>query len=136
MQIWDTEQLNDYVFSRLRNHSCWVILESHDLGIMTAFVKYLFSKEDLREDLTTENIRIFITGPELPLVFVLNKTLVPKEVIATFIEAAGDKPHADVVRNANGDQDIFVFASASDTSMMSMAIGMAEHYAKWKATHQ
>jgi hypothetical protein len=132
MEVASKEVLEDYVFSCLANKTDWVILESHDMGIVNALVAYVAQKKEFREQLVPENFRIFITGPKLPRVIVIKKALIPKIVIATFLSVAGDEEHAKVIRESNDEQDIIIFADTSDRIIPMMAMGMAARFEQWK----
>jgi hypothetical protein len=136
MDVANIRELEDYVFSRLVARSHWVMLESYQVPIFQSLMAYLSQKDWIKDEITKNNVRIFVPENDLPRIIVINKLFLPIEVLAIFFAAAGATDQAELLKNKNDDQDIIILCSPSDFRVHSVATGMALRFEQWKIDHR
>jgi hypothetical protein len=130
------KETENYVFSRLKDRSSWVIVESYDISITKSLLLYLTQKEGIKEQITPEKFKIIESIPGFPRVAIINKNLVPREVLAIFIESMGEKEQAEYLRKADTEKDVLGFFEKRDELAKSVTTGMCLRYEKWKTENR
>ena len=121
--------MQDKIFPKVCSGKWWVFWEN-DNGLMPMFLEYLSLKPLYKNKMTEKNVQRY-DGHGLPGLFLIRKSFVPKEVIATFMEAAGNIEIAASFRSLPDNTFLVTLGTPEDKNLLALSQGMCEACAIW-----
>jgi len=136
MQIMENDEVNDYVFSRLKEGNSWVILQGTRMEYLQLLVAYMQTRPEINNKINKETCRILVFPGTGLFVGVINKELIGLEQIALFFEASGNPIAADLLKKDCRGQDILAWADGTNMKVIDLLFGLDKQYTKWRQENQ